>query len=236
MTEQKIGVVSAIFRYPVKSMAGEPLNVADISWNGIDGDRRWAFVREGTERSGFPWLTLRQAPELWQYFPRLLDRAAPETSLTMVRTPSGEDFDVVDPALAQELGHGARVIRQKRGIFDAFPLSLITQQTVAGLESLADAQLDVRRFRPNLVVDAADGISFTEDEWVGKVLRVGGVSMRIDKRDKRCITVNVDPVSSEKNPSVLRAIVEHRESQLGVYASTVTQGRIAVGDSVTIEA
>ncbi len=50
--------------------------------------------------------------------------AAPETSVTMVRTPLGEDLDVVDPTLARELGHGARVIRQKRGIFDTFPLSL----------------------------------------------------------------------------------------------------------------
>ncbi len=216
-------------------MAAEPLDVADIGWNGIDGDRRWAFVREGTERSGFPWLTLRQAPELWQYVPRLVDPATPETSVTMVRTPSGEDLDVIDQALARELGHGARVIRQNRGIFDTFPLSLITRQTVAGLESLAEAKLDVRRFRPNLVVDAADGKSFTEDDWVGQVLRVGGVSMRIDKRDKRCITVNVDPETSERNPSVLRAIAENRESQLGVYGSTVAQGRIAVGDTVTVE-
>ncbi len=70
---------------------------------------------------------------------------------------------------------------------------------------------------------------------MGQVLRVGGVSMRIDKRDKRCIMVNVDPVTSERNPSVLRAIAENRASRLGVYASTVTQGRIVVGDSVSIE-
>jgi uncharacterized protein YcbX len=236
MTARLVGVVSAIFRYPVKSMAGESLDAADVSWNGIDGDRRWAFVREGTERSGFPWLTLRQAPQLWQYVPRLVDTAAPETSVTMVRTPSGDELDVIDPALASELGHGARVIRQKRGIFDAFPLSLITEQTVAGIASLADAELDVRRFRPNILVDATDGRSFSEDEWVGRVLRVGEVSMRIDKRDKRCITVNVDPVTSDRDPSILRAIADNRESQLGVYASTVSLGRIAVGDSITIEA
>ncbi len=220
----------------MKSMAAQSLDRAEIGWNGIDGDRRWAFVREGMERSGFPWLTLRQAPELWQYVPRFVDPAAPETSVTMVRTPSGEDLDVVDPALARELGHGARVVKQNRGIFDAFPLSLITSQTVAGLSSLADAKLDVRRFRPNLVVDASDGSSFTEDEWVGRVLRIGGMSMRVDKRDKRCITVNVDPVTCRKNPSVLRAIADARESQLGVYASTVSRGLATVGDEVSIEA
>ncbi|MFN2464119.1 MAG: MOSC N-terminal beta barrel domain-containing protein, partial [Candidatus Dormibacteria bacterium] len=54
-----VGRVAALWRYPVKSMAGEALAVADVSWHGLAGDRRWAFIREGQERSGFPWLTIR---------------------------------------------------------------------------------------------------------------------------------------------------------------------------------
>jgi hypothetical protein len=61
------------------------------------------------------------------------------------------------------------------------------------------------------------------------------MSMRVDKKDKRCVMVNVDPVTIEKEPAVLRAIAQERQSCLGVYGSTVTPGRIAIGDSVVME-
>ena len=54
-----VGRVSGLWRYPVKSMAGEALAQADVSWHGFAGDRRWAFVRPGIVRSDFPWLTIR---------------------------------------------------------------------------------------------------------------------------------------------------------------------------------
>jgi hypothetical protein len=60
--------------------------------------------------------------------------------------------------------------------------------------------------------------------------------MRVDVRDKRCAVVNVDPVSTRRNPAVLRAIAEHRQVCLGVYGSTVEPGRVGLGDSVWIDA
>jgi uncharacterized protein YcbX len=152
-------------------MAGESLRDADVSWHGLAGDRRWAFIRPGIPRSGFSWLTIRQNTEMWRYRPRFVDPAKPDASQTMVRTPAGRELDVIDPELAAELGTGFRVIKQDRGIYDSLPLSLITTQSVAGMESLTDGPLDVRRFRPNLVVEATDG-EFPEDAWVGGVLRI----------------------------------------------------------------
>jgi uncharacterized protein YcbX len=122
MAEQVVGRVAAVWRYPVKSMAGEQLDAVDVSWHGLTGDRRWAFVREGLERSGFPWLTLRERSDLWSFRPSFADRASPDRSATLVTTPDGEPFDVTDPALAARLGHGARVIKHDRGVFDASPL------------------------------------------------------------------------------------------------------------------
>jgi len=235
MTAQVVGRVTALFRYPVKSMAAEPLESADVGWNGLTGDRRWAFVRHGLEHSGFPWLTIRERPDMGQYQPRFVEADRPELSATIVRTPSGDEFDVVDQVLAAELGHGARVIKQSRGVFDELPLSLITTQTVAALGSMVDADLDIRRFRPNLVVEASGDSPFKEDDWIGGVLRVGGVSLRMDKRDKRCVMVNVDPVTSLRDPAILRAIARNREACLGVYGSTVEPGRVAVGDPVSID-
>lgn len=78
----------------------------------------------------------------------------------MVTTPAGEHFSVVDPALAAELGDGVTVLKQDRGVFDTMPLSLITTQPVASLGALVNVDLDVQRFRPNLLIEAADDSPF----------------------------------------------------------------------------
>jgi uncharacterized protein YcbX len=233
-----IGRVAELWRYPVKSMAGEPLVESDVAWNGVAGDRRWAFVRPGMERSGFPWLTIREQPQLVHYRARFADPAHPDPSPTLVRTPAGAELDVADPALAAELGESVRVIKQERGVFDAAPLSLISRQTLASLSALAGAPLTALRFRANLVIDAELEDPFPEDAWIGATLSIGepsrGLAMRIDQRDSRCVMVNVDPATGERNSAVLRAIASQRQACLGVYGATVQPGRVAVGDLVTL--
>lgn len=191
-----VGRVAALWRYPVKSMAAEELDRVEVSWHGLAGDRRWAFIRDGQVRSGFPWLTIRERPELAYYQPRFAEPDRPNASPTLVRTPSGGELDVADPALAAELGPGIRVIKQDRGVFDTMPLSLLTTQTLTGL---------------------------------------GGLRMRVDQRDKRCVMVTIDPVTLDRDPAILRAIARERDARLGVYGSTVEPGRVAVGDPVELE-
>jgi MOSC domain-containing protein len=217
-----VGRVVGLWRYPVKSMAAEPLAEVDVSWHGFAGDRRWAFIRNGMTQS--------------HYHPSFVDPAQPDKSPTIVRTPSGVVFDVRDPALGAELcPPGVHVIKQSRGIFDTFPLSLITTQTIARLGEMVDARLDVQRFRPNILVEAADEAPFPEDGWVGCVLRIGGMRMRVDKRDGRCVVITIDPVTTERNPAILRTVAREREGCLGVYGSTVEPGRVAVNDPVLVE-
>jgi uncharacterized protein YcbX len=217
-------------------MGAEVLTEAQVSWHGLAGDRRWAFVRDGVERSGFPWLTLRNREAMGHYRPVLTDPDRPDTSPTVVHTPSGAVFDVADPALGAELWpDGARVIRQNRGVFDTSPLSLITTQTIAGLGELVGERLDVQRFRPNILVEADADTPFAEDAWVGRVLRLGSLLMRVDKRDGRCVVITIDPVTAERNPAVLRAVAAERQGCLGVYGSTVEPGRVAVNDVVLME-
>ena len=232
MTE--VGRVAALWRYPVKSMAAEELDAVEVSWHGLAGDRRWAFIRDRQVRSGFPWLTIRERPELAHYRPRFADPDRLSASPVLVRTPGGSELDVADPALAAELGPGVRVLKQDRGVFDTMPLSLLTTQALADLGRLVGAGLVAGRFRPNLLVDAA-GRGFPEDAWVGRVLRIGELRMRVDLRDQRCVMVTIDPVTLRRNPAVLRAIARERDSRLGVYGSTVEPGRIAVGDPVELE-
>ena len=228
-----VGTVAELWRYPVKSMAGERLDRTEVSWHGVEGDRRWAFVRPGLERSNFPWLTIRELPEMAHFMPRFSDPGRPDDSQTIVRTPEGEEIEVADPALAARLGDGVRVIKQNRGIPDIAPLSLLSTAAIVGLAGLVDARLDVRRFRPNLLVDAAG--EFPEDDWVGRVLRIGGARMRVDQRDRRCVMINVDPDTTQRDAAVLKAVARARDTCLGVYGTTVQPGPVAVGDPVVLE-
>ncbi len=231
-----VGRVVGLWRYPVKSMGAEVLSESHVSWNGLAGDRRWAFIRDNVVRSGFPWLTLRERGDMSQYFPSFTDRSKPDTSPTVVQTPSGVVLDIADPALVSELcPRGAQVIRQSRGIFDTFPLSLITTQTISRLGEIVGDRLDVQRFRPNILVEAADDTPFPEDAWVGRVLRFGSVRMRVDKRDGRCVVITIDPVTAERSPAILRAVADERQGCLGVYGTTVEPGNVAVNDAVLIE-
>lgn len=154
----------------------------------------------------------------------------------MVRTPAGTELDVTDPTLAAELGPGVRALKLDRGTFDAIPLSLITVQTVASLGALIGAELDVLRFRPNLLVEAVGDTPFPEEAWVGRTLGVRGLRIRVDRRDRRCVLVNVDPGTARRDPAILRAIARDRQMCLGVYGATVQPGRIAVGDPVVVAA
>ena len=234
--QRPVGRVVGLWRYPVKSMATEPLTEVDVSWHGFAGDRRWAFIRDGVTQSGFPWLTIRERADMNRYCPSFLDPAQPDQSPVIVRTPSGATYDVMDAALAAELyPQGARIIKQNRGVFDTFPLSLITTQTIAGLGELVGARLDVQRFRPNILVETADPVPFLEDSWGGCVLRVGGVKVRVDKRDGRCAVITIDPQTTERSPAILRTVMRDRGGCLGVYGSTVLPGRVTMNDPVWVE-
>jgi uncharacterized protein len=83
-----VGRVVGLWRYPVKSMAGEELDGVEVSWHGLAGDRRWAFIRDGQARSGFPWLTIREHPEMARYRPRFAEPDRPDASLTLRRNPA----------------------------------------------------------------------------------------------------------------------------------------------------
>lgn len=236
VTGREVGRVAALWRYPVKSMASEALEHVEAAWHGIAGDRRWGFVRPGQERNGFPWLTIRECAALARYQPRLVEPGRPDATAVRVRTPAGVELDVADPALAAELGAGVRVMKLDRGAFDTLPLALISSQTLAGLGALVGRALAVQRFRPNILIDGAHRVAYPEDAWVGGTIRIGTLRLRIDKRDQRCIMVNVDPVTGARDPEILRTISRARQACLGVYGSVVTPGAIGVGDPVVLDA
>jgi uncharacterized protein len=219
--------IAALYRYPVKAMAGERLDEAEIGWHGIEGDRRCAFVQSDSA-GDFPWLTIRQVPALTRYVPQD----------GHVRTPDGRLLDLASPELAAELAeaHGGPVHlhRDKRGLFDAFPVSLTSLQSAAALGELVGRELEPLRFRPTIVLDAP-GEEFPEDALVGRTVAIGDeVQVRVDLRDERCMVINFDPHTAERDPSVLRTVAQRRDTCLGVYGSVVRPGVVRTGDPVSV--
>jgi uncharacterized protein YcbX len=238
----KIGEVEALFRYPVKSMSGEPVEAADLGWHGLDGDRRLAF-RRLDDRGGFPRLTAARLPELILFAPQRRAAAVDGNLPTHVRTPEGVELDVFGRELATEVGrrHGSPVemMHLDRGIFDEASVSVITSATIVEVGRLAAQRPDVRRFRPNILIASVRSVPFEEDEWVGGVLSFGepdgSAAIGITNRDERCAMVNFDPGSARPAAEMLKAIVRARDNKAGVYGTVMRRGRLAAGQPVFFE-
>ncbi|HMD07522.1 MAG TPA: MOSC N-terminal beta barrel domain-containing protein [Candidatus Acidoferrum sp.] len=239
----EIGHVEAIFRYPVKSMRGERLEAAKLSWHGLDGDRRLAF-RRMDDRSGFPWLTASKLPDLVLFAPQRREDGAQDDLPTHIRTPDGEEMSVFGPDLAAEVGrrYGAAVqmMQLRHGIFDDASISVIASDTVREIGRLAGRSLDVRRFRPNVVVRLLRSVPFQEDEWLGGVMSFGegddSPTIAVTMHDVRCSMVNLDPDSASSAPEVLKAVVRANQNNAGVYGTVTRIGRLAVGQTIFLRA
>lgn len=231
--------MQALYRYPVKSMAGEALTTARLGWHGIDGDRRYAFTRT-SQLVGFPWLTASKLPALLAYAPHFLAPDDPASSSVAVRSPDGHALDLASDALRDEISmrYGAPVSLMKlnHGMFDEFPLSLISLETVAALRVTVGRELAMARFRANIVITTPGGAPFCEDQWVGQRLRFGAhtdaPTMQVNERDIRCVVVNIDPQTLENDAAILKTIAQTRQSCLGVYGSIERVGMLQVGDAV----
>jgi uncharacterized protein len=238
-----IGHIEALFRYPVKSMAGDSLEAADLGWHGLDGDRRLGF-RRLDDRSGFPWLTATRLPELLLFAPHRRGAVDPGVLPTHVRTPDGEDLPVFGEGLAAEverrLGAPVQMMQMKHGIFDEASISVIATETMGEIGRLAGRSLDVRRFRPNVVVRLLRSVPFVEDQWVGGVLAFGegadAPAVSVTMRDVRCAMVNFDPDSAAPAPEVLKTVVRTHQNTAGVYGTVTRTGRLAVGQTIVFRA
>ena len=98
----ELGHISALFRYPIKSMAGTRLDSAKIGWHGVEGDRRLA-VRRLADRGAFPWLTASRLPELLLYEPIGRQDTTGEPLPTHIRTPDDREYGLTDEALRKEI-------------------------------------------------------------------------------------------------------------------------------------
>jgi len=237
----EIGRIGAIFRYPIKSMAGESLDSAEIGWHGIEGDRRLA-LRRLADRSAFPWLTASRLPELLLYQPFGRQDSTGEPLPTHVRTPDGRAYELNDEALLKEIAtrhhSDVELMQLKHGIFDDAVVSAIAMGTIQCIAREAGHAADVRRFRANLVIDTNGAQPFEEDRWVGKILEFGsegtGPAISVTMRDMRCVMINLDPDTAEFNAAIMQTVIRLNENHAGVYGTVVRTGELRVGQVVSL--
>jgi uncharacterized protein YcbX len=207
-----LGTVTALYRYPVKSLRVEALTVADVRPDGFAGDRGAALYVTSPEhaRSGKTY------------------RGKENRRLHTVAA--------VDDAY--ELGHRAGLTLELDDAaphyFDAEPVSIVFDSWIHELEALAGRAIDPLRFRPNIVAAAAPGFSASEAALVGTRMHVGAVVFDIVSRITRCVTPSYDVTTGEPDPALQRTIVQQRENIMGVYARVIVPGELTPGDYITL--
>jgi uncharacterized protein len=236
---REVGNISHLYRYPVKSMAGVSIDAAMLGWHGVEGDRRIAF-RRIEEQGGFPWLTASRVAELVLFRPFGETDGDPLLP-SHVRTPDGKDLrlggDELREVLSRRHGRAVELMRLRQGIFDDAPVSVIASATIREITRSSGRPIEVRRFRPNIVVEGSDAGPFVEDHWVGKRLTFGSVdgpAVGVTHRDLRCVTINLDPETAEAHAEVMRTAVRLNDNFAGIYATVIKTGELQVGQAVLL--
>jgi MOSC domain-containing protein len=208
--------IEAIWRYPIKSMAGERLDAAELGRLGVPGDRVAYVLDERGET-----VSARTRPRLLGLSGGLDDNGAP--------TVNGDppDAPAVAELVQQAAGPGARLVRARSSErFDILPLLVATDGAVE------EAGLDVRRLRPNIVIGGVEGLA--EREWEGRFLRVGDAVIGLATLRGRCIVTTYDPDTGEQDVDVLRDIARRFGGSLALNAWVAQPGRVRVRDTVQL--
>lgn len=232
---QLVGQVVELNRYPVKSMAADPVSQVEIDWQGVEGDRQYAFY-QAADRSRFPWLTAREVPDLVRHTPRFRDPEDPRMSPLDIRCPDGS-WTLIDDAallarLAEASGCALGLMQLGRGTHDAMPVSIATTATHAEIDAAHGRPVDRRRFRSNIVIES----DLSERDWSGKRLGFGGwkdsAELLATAGIPRCAFITIDPDSGDRDATIMRTVARKFDNLVGIYATASRQGRVRLGDKV----
>lgn len=247
--------VTQLWRHPVKSLQGEPLTEAEVDVDGLRGDRLWGVRDLATGRV----LTGRREPRLLEAAARLVGEE-PELTLptgAVVRGTGG----ATDEALSTWLGTPVALVAatseppgraeffvdptdddsdpvewtMPAGRFvDAAPLLLLTTASLRTGEGLhPGGDWDVRRFRPNVLVDV-DGDGWVEDGWCGRTVRIGEVEVVPLEPCARCTMVTRTQPGLSRDLDVYRTLARHHGGTLGLWASVASPGTVRAGAEVAV--
>ncbi len=228
--------MAALWRYPVKSMAGERLTEAVLGERGLDGDRLYA-VRDpdGKFGSGKNSTRFRRMPGLHAFAARY------DGDVPVVTFPDGRVLRGGDPQVHAELAAaltfpGVELAREA-GVphHDEAPVHLVTTSSLAWLaERAPGVALDEQRFRANVLLDTGPAPELAEEAWVGTRVRIGEVELEILRKAVRCVMVGLPGEGLPAAPGLLKTIADTAGLTFGVQARVVRGGTLRVGDVQTV--
>jgi uncharacterized protein len=208
--------VGELWRYPVKSLAGESLARAALTQAGLVGDRVVQVYDAGGRV-----VTARTRPRLLGLHGTLGPGGEPQVD------GAPWSSEAVAAAVRAAAGPGARLARRETlERFDVLPLLVATDGAIATLD------IDRRRLRPNVVVAGVEGLA--EREWPGRRLRIGETVVAVASVRQRCVMTTFDPDTLAQDPSVLRRIVRELGGRIALDCAVEREGTIAVGDPVEL--
>ncbi len=216
-TPKLIMRVAELWRYPVKSLAGEQIDVAEIHADGVAGDRRILVYNQQTGRV----ITSRTHPKLLG-----LKATINQAGEVLINGRSWNDSES-EQAIMTAAGLNARLARWD-GVerFDVLPLLVVTDGAIK------EFGYDHRRLRPNIVIGGVEGLA--EREWVGRKMRIGEAIVEFAQLRERCVMTTYDPDTQKQNHDVLRHIVKKFDGTMALDTAVIQGGRIAVGDAVEL--
>lgn len=244
-----VGTLGSIYRYPVKSMAGESLTMVYLERFGMAFDRSYAVVDlEGGILANAKNQT--QWPHMYSYYAQYMDTSpvpghAPHVCITL---PDGSTVQSSDHNAHERLSEvfGREVVLKSAvqgchstafGSFvDVAPIHLVTHSSINMLPGPSiGVPADVARLRPSLVINTGKKTGFVENIWVACEIEIGTAVLRITERTRRCSRITLPQPSSGEDPHLLRFVQQANGGTLGVYAEIIKPGLIRCGDTVCIK-
>lgn len=255
---EAVGRVIALWRYPVKSMAGEVLASVEAGETGFVGDRAFGVV----DVSSGHLLSAKRVPDLLQARATYGDDGEATISLPTGQFLRSDDADVNDvlsawlqrevfldrPSSLQrakieievDLDDPSQVFEfttQPGLFFDGAVMHLLSDASLAAARSLhPDGPWIPERFRPNVLIESALGAAagFVDDDWVDATLDVSGMQVAVAKRCDRCVLTTRAVAGTPADKEILRTLTRHHGGDLGVKGQVVGVGRVLVGDAVRV--
>ena len=280
--------VTGLWRYPVKSMMGEPLDATQLTARGVVGDRSWATrdeVRRGIRGA-------KKIGALMQFAARYASEPVGDGAIAdaIITLPDGREVRTDDPdvsaVLSKALDHEvtlwplvdpeenlehyrrgpweADVMGELRGIFgrdsdselpdlsgmppeiaefesppgtyfDAYPLLLVTEESLSTLARVAPlSRVDVRRFRPNIVVRTGSDEPFPEQTWIRRRMDIGAAELEIVTPCPRCVMITRPFADLPEDRSLVKTVVREANHNVGVYARVARPGAVGAGDEAIL--
>lgn len=239
----RLGHVLELWRYPVSSLGGERMDAAELRSGGIVGDRLWGVAGGDDNEVAAP-----EKRKRWRPLPNVTARY--DGGVPLIRVPDGDWMPADHPEASEAISR-----------FMDFPVSLkahvpfgedepghvapryqraaIHILTTASMRRLAElvadaAQIDRRRFRPNVVIDTGDAEGFMEEKLVGRRLAIGNAILSVTEPCARCSFTALAQAGLSFEPAVLHQIAKHGDGGFGALCAVERPASVRTGDLIEL--